>query len=67
MLYLSNSFYERKYHLIAFHPLLGQKERAVGETVSVADELLKLKNLLEDGLLTKEEFQTFKEKTLDKA
>lgn len=55
------------YRSIPVHPLLGQKERTVGEAVSVADELLKLKGLMEDGLLTQEEFIAMKEKMLEKA
>lgn len=55
------------YRSIPVNPLLGQKERTGEETVSVADELLKLKSLMEDGLLTQEEFIAMKEKILEKA
>ena len=34
--------------------------------ISIADEILKLKKLLDDGVLTKEEFETQKKKILEK-
>lgn len=38
----------------------------IKQQVSVADELSKLKKLLDDGVLTKEEYETQKKKLLDK-
>lgn len=37
-----------------------------GATLSIADELVKLKKLVDDGILTKEEFEAQKKKLLDK-
>ena len=54
------------YRRIPTKPLLEETEIIMGQALSVADELLKLKGLLEDGLLTKEEFQTIKENILKK-
>ena len=39
---------------------------AKGTAVSVADELLKLKKLLDDGILTKDEFEAERKKILQK-
>jgi Short C-terminal domain len=40
------------------------KQVIVSQQISIADELIKLKKLLDDGVLTKEEFESQKKKVL---
>jgi hypothetical protein len=61
-----NKNFQNKYNEATEEEELSTNNNSVGKSVSIADELLKLKSLLDDGILTLEEFDAQKSKLLNK-